>query len=427
MHLLDEARIESLVTFENKGIFDAIDNRYNFGVVTFENQGQTDDLHAIFKQRDLDILQSLDKDGLDISRRVLAEYSSEARIFPYLTSQEEADVLDTILQQPTVSEEIGDSWFVNPYAELHRGSDTDRFVESEEDGDYPVYGGSNIFQFAHDPIYIENLERIKFWSVDESRSKENSAKWRVREKNLPKLKRAIYDEFDGTGSQVGFVNDLLEDTRGQDLSEEDVLLDCTTYRIAYRDIARSSDERTMITTVLPPGVVAHDKAPTFRPYKINPSQEDLEESPLHGVYEKVFEPEELFVATGLLNSIPFDFIMRTKVDSTVVFYKLKESQAPRLTKGDEWFDYIWTRAAKLNCYGDDFEDMREQLGQIEPATTEEERRRLQAELDAAAFHAYGLNREQTKFVLDDFHQVQNPRLMDDDYFDTVLEKYDSLA
>jgi hypothetical protein len=45
----------------------------------------------------------------------------------------------------------------------------------------------------------------------------------------------------------------------------------------------------------------------------------------------------------------------------------------------------------------------------------------------AAFHAYGLDRDQTAFVLDDFHQVQNPRLMDDDYFEMVLEKYDTLG
>ncbi|MCU4716610.1 hypothetical protein [Halapricum hydrolyticum] len=61
------------------------------------------------------------------------------------------------------------------------------------------------------------------------------------------------------------------------------------------------------------------------------------------------------------------------------------------------------------------------------ATSEKELRKVQAELDAAAFHAYDLDREQTAFVLDDFHQVQDPRLMDDGYFEMVLEKYDDLA
>jgi len=69
--------------------------------------------------------------------------------------------------------------------------------------------------------------------------------------------------------------------------------------------------------------------------------------------------------------------------------------------------------------------MCERLGGIDPVTDMSERREVQAEIDAA-FHAYGLDRDQTKFVLDDFHRVQNPRLMDEDYFEMVLEKYDDL-
>ena len=45
----------------------------------------------------------------------------------------------------------------------------------------------------------------------------------------------------------------------------------------------------------------------------------------------------------------------------------------------------------------------------------------------AAFHAYGLDREQTKFVLDDFHRVQSPRVISEAYFGSVLEYYDGLA
>jgi hypothetical protein len=85
----------------------------------------------------------------------------------------------------------------------------------------------------------------------------------------------------------------------------------------------------------------------------------------------------------------------------------------------------WTRAARLNCYGDEFEEMRERLG-VEPTTAESERRELQAEIDAAAFHAYGLSKEETEFVLYDFHQVENPRVMDDAYFEMVKRKYKAL-
>jgi len=178
--------------------------------------------------------------------------------------------------------------------------------------------------------------------------------------------------------------------------------------------------------VIPPDVVCTNTLHTIRPYNINPDEEDLQDSPLHSVYERVFTDQSLFVALGLINSIPFDYLMRTKIDTHIVMYKFKESQVPRLTEGDEWFDHIWQRAARLNAYGEEFEEMRDRLGGIEPATDPDEREQVQAELDAASFHAYGLNREQTEFILDDFYQVNNPRRMTDEYFDLVLEKYDEL-
>lgn len=65
----------------------------------------------------------------------------------------------------------------------------------------------------------------------------------------------------------------------------------------------------------------------------------------------------------------------------------------------------------------DFSDFRTEVSEdqvdavieaIEPATDPDEREELQAELDAATFHAYGLDREQTQLILDDFHRVRDP-------------------
>jgi hypothetical protein len=245
-----------------------------------------------------------------------------------------------------------------------------------------------------------DIEPPEFWSVDEDSNPEKSAKYRVREKNLRKLKRGLYDAFDGSGSQIGFVNNLLEKHRGEELSEQDVLLDCTEHRIVFRDVARASDERTIIASVIPPGTVCTNTLHTIRPYEINPTEEDLQHSPVHSAYDRVFTDKSLFVALGLINSIAFDYLMRTKVDTHIVMYKFEESQVPRLTEGDEWFDHIWTRAAKLNCYGEEFAEMRDRLD-LEPVTAPDKRERLQAELDAGAFHAYGLDRDQVEFILDD--------------------------
>lgn len=118
--------------------------------------------------------------------------------------------------------------------------------------------------------------------------------------------------------------------------------------------------------------------------------------------------------------------MRTKVDTHIVKYKFLEAKVPRLTDGDNRFHYIAERAARLNCYGKEFAEMRERLGGIDPVIDREERHEIQAEIDAAAFHSYGLKRQDVQFVLNDFHRVQDPRLMTEDYFDLVIKKFDVL-
>jgi len=426
MQLLNETRIDVLAHFMNHGIFDGIDTRYKFSVLTFENRGSTDEVSSIYREGEVEVLRNISEVAFGTSRTVLESYSKEARSFPLLKSQKDSEVMEKIVTHDPISQPNGDTWRANPYRELDRTNDSNLFVEDESEGEYPVLGGKNIHLFAYNSSYF-GIDPPEFWSVEEDVDPEQSAKRRVREKNFRKLKRGVYDAFDGTGSQKSFVNDLLEDNRGEPLSNDDVLLDCTEYRIVYRDITSSTNERTIIASVIPPGVVCHNKLHTIRPYEVDPSESDLSSNPLHSVYSCIFTDKELFVAVGLINSIPFDFLMKTKIDTTVVMYKFRESQVPRLTEGDEWFDYIWTRAARLNCYGEEFAEMRERLGGIEPVLDVAERREVQAEMDAAAFHAYGLDHDQTAFVLGDFHRVQSPRLMDEDYFQLVLEKYEKLA
>jgi hypothetical protein len=433
MQLLNETSVQSIIEFENNGIFD-IHKQQRFAVITFKNSGRTEDLWGVFDQKDTRPFTNLEEFGLHLPRRVLAEYSPEARIFPWVKSQREVEVLDKILQHPPLSAQVEDAWSINLLPEeLNETRDKRKgyFDQDVDNPDYPVYTGSNVFQYQYDDTLSDANDPPTYWSVEEDRDPDSSAKRRIREKrfNAGEPKRALYDDFGGPStskSQIGFVNDLLTKHRGEELSEKDVLLDSSEYRIAYRDVASSTNERTMIATVLPKDVLCVHTLATFRPYEINPTEDNLKQSPLHGVYDRRFSDHELFVALGLINSLSFDYLMRTKTDKHLVEYKLLESKLPRLTEGADWFYYISKRASQLNCYGEEFTEMRDRLGGINPVTDEQERRELQAEIDAAAFHAYGLNRRDVEFILNDFHRVSDPRIMTDAYFDMVFEKYDVL-
>jgi hypothetical protein len=426
-HLLSNTTIGYIVGFENHGIFDEIHNQYKFGVVTYKNSGSTDQLRVKFLNRDPTVLQNVEEETFNVPVEVLKDYSPQTTIFPQITEEEEVPLLRKIVRNPPINEPIKNEWYIDLYKEeLNRTRDSDRFVEDESEGDYPVYGGGNIWQFAYDNTFWDNIESPTLWSVEEDVDADKSAKQRVREKNSKRLKTAIYEAFDGTGSQISFVRDLLDKYRGKEFSEEDVLLDCSTHRIGIREISNNTNERSSVAAVLPSGVVCHHKCPTIRPYEINPSEEELKEIPAHGVYDRIFTDQELFAALGILNSLPFDYIVRTKLDTSLSMNMFEECQAPRLTEGDEWFESIWTRSAKLNCYGEEFEEISDRLD-IDPVSDTEERKTLQAEIDGAMFHAYNFDRSETSFMLEDFHKVQNPRMMTDEYFELVLEKYDELA
>ncbi|QAU14558.1 type II restriction endonuclease subunit M (plasmid) [Halorubrum sp. BOL3-1] len=433
--LVNNSSIHSMVGFRNGNIFEDVDNRYKFGITVLKNSGESESIPGVFMQDDLSVLLSLNENIVDIPISLLEDYSPEAQIIPYVKSAEEVDALSEMCEYPPTYHDIEGKWKLDPYSELHGTSDNDRFVTNPDDGDYPVLGGRNVYQYNYDSEFVDDLDLYQYWSVDERVSTDDSAHYRIREKMYNShqpdvgLKKAIWKEFggeDSSESQIDFVNRIIQRHRSHELSVEDIRLDCNKPRIVIRDVARPTDERTAIAAVIPEDYVCHNTLHTIRAYDLQPTEEALSEFPMHGVYNEIFTTEELFAALGLLNSIPVDFLMRTKVDTHIVQFKFDETHIPRLTAGDDWFEYVSKRAAKLNCYGDGFVDIRSELD-IDALTDAEERQECQAEIDAAAFHTYELDEDTTTEILDNFHRVEDPRRMTEDYFSLVSEKYEELA
>jgi hypothetical protein len=419
-HLLENTNLKHVVGFENKGIFEGVHSSKKFAIVTFKNSGSSDGFEGVFMKRDVRFLRKVENHLIWIPRTLIENFAPEAGLFPFVTSETHRDVLTKLVKNPQLRKRSDDNWYLDLYRELDRTNDKDRFITDSTKADYPVFGGSTIYQFIYDN------EEPEFWSLNENKSSNKSAKKRIREKDKKNLKTSIYEAFDGTGSQKGFVNELLQEHRGKPLQEDDVLLDCTEYRMVYRHTTGPANERSLIVAVIPKDVVCHNALTTIRPYKIQPSKEDLSNECLYTMYEDIFTKEELFVASGLLNSIPTDYLIRSKVEENINMFHILGTQVPRLTEGNKWFDFISNRAARINCYGEQFTELRSALN-IKPVESEQERRKMQIELDAGAFHAYGLSEEEVEFVLNDFYKVDNPRMMTQAYFERVLEEYVSLS
>jgi hypothetical protein len=176
----------------------------------------------------------------------------------------------------------------------------------------------------------------------------------------------------------------LHDLAGKPLS----IVNTQYYRAACREIARSTDERTVIAAMLPPGVVCgHTISVERRPARRSNAAS--------------------LCLIGVMNSFPFDWMLRQKAAAHVSLYILSDLPSPRLSPDAELF--LAHAALRLSCNHRGFLALwREQLGpRVSPHSWpviagDENRWKLRAAMDAIVAHAYGLNRVDYQRILSSF-------------------------
>jgi hypothetical protein len=178
--------------------------------------------------------------------------------------------------------------------------------------------------------------------------------------------------------------------------------------LGWRDIARSTDEHTMVCCVLPRVAVGH-KLPLA-----------LTHAPPH-----------LLIAN--LSSFVFDYVLRQKMSGTSVSYFILKQQ-PVLspsTYGD-WAGWIRERVLELTYTAWDMEPFARDLGDDGPPLRWDEERRflMRAELDALYFHLYGIPRDDVDYIMETFPIVKRKDIAAHNTYrtkDKILEIYDQMA
>ncbi len=164
------------------------------------------------------------------------------------------------------------------------------------------------------------------------------------------------------------------------------------YALGFRDIARPTDVRTMIASIVPWAGYGN-KLPLLRVDDASPA----------------------YHLVANLNSICFDYVTRQKIQGTTMNLFILE-QLPVIAPddynrrfGDETArDLVRRHVLRLTYTAHDMEPFARDLGHLGPPFKwdEEERRHLRARLDALYFHLYGLNRDDAAYVLDTFPIVR---------------------
>jgi hypothetical protein len=162
------------------------------------------------------------------------------------------------------------------------------------------------------------------------------------------------------------------------------------YRLVFRDIARSTDERTMIACVAPPGVVFGHTATVERAPWARANADAL-------------------VLCAVFNSFPFDWLARQKASTHLSLYLLDALPMPCLGAAERRF--LAHAALRLSCNHAGYAALwQEQLGGERDVAFS--RRDLRAQIDAVVAHAYGLDRSSYARVLDGFSHRSDPAAAD---------------
>lgn len=184
---------------------------------------------------------------------------------------------------------------------------------------------------------------------------------------------------------------------------------------SWRDVGPS--ERTFIGTILPPTAMGHAS-----PYLTT-------DIPV----------KDALALSTVLSSLVVDYAVRQK-SSRMTFFIVE--QLPMLKRaqleeapawlGEEIIVWLNKRAIELFYTNWELQGLANSIGmKVPPFRWDPSRRQvLQAEIDAAIIHLYGLNREQTDWILDSFTVLRKYEERDHNEFRTkrlVLTTYEAMA
>lgn len=336
----------------DKWIFESVDGRQMVGFTVIEKSDEHKVCFAGPVTDHAELAQALT--GLvEVEAEELASWSEGAK-FPLLPDSKCSDVFAQVNRSPRFGAMDGEAKF-RPTYELHASSDKSlmEFDVEEPMGRIPVWGGAtyNIWEPSTEaPKAYAQSEKLRTFLTDKVTKAQSSNK-------------SVYF--------------------GMDYNADNLPMDHA--RISFRMVTNSTNNRTVICCLIPPGVTTEHSAQLI-------------------VTKQGGEKAEAFLI-GVMSSIPFDWVARRWVDLNVTFDILNDLPVPLYDTSNALVIQLINVAGRLAARDERYENWANAVGV--PAGTLSDRISREnaiAEVDAIVGALYGLSREQLRHVFEHFHK-----------------------
>lgn len=358
--LFDHAQVDTIISLANERfIFEEVDHRVCFAFLNFTKGGKTEKLRASFRinpreairAEDFEPFVHDDSNFLEYSDELIRRMSPDARALLELHDQADVAIVSKLMAFPPVGEIMPGLWNLRLTNEFHMTNDSDLFLAEGGTGRLPLVEGKMINQFVSDAA------PPKYW-IEESAARTRLAG--ARQSDTP-----------------------------------DRTFDYQSARFAFREIARSTDSRSIIATILPPGVFANHKLMLGR----------VADLPVAA----------MMYVVGVANSVVFDYLARQRITSSVSMFTFYQLPMARLSVDDPALRQIASRSARLICTRPEFDALAETsgLGSHHAGVTDlVGRAALRAEIDGLVAHLYGLTEDEFAHILATFPLVPQAAKVD---------------
>lgn len=339
-------------------VFDDAEHRYTIGLISLR---KGEDHAGVIRLRGPYPSHARYDAGYD---EPPAQFSTEAfrtwtqtASFPLLPSPEAADVFIKLRAHPRLDEEGGE-WLAKPAAEFHATNDKKHMVLEEEPpvGAWPVYKGASF------DLWNPDTGAYYAWADPEHVTEVLQTKRR----NQQRLARSAFSAFSA------------------EWAGDPATLPCLHPRIAFRDISRATDTRTVRAALVPGELVLTNKGPYF----VWPQGDTTDQAYLLGV----------------LASIPLDWYARRFVEVSMNFHILNAFPIPRPERDDSLRNEVVEIAGRLAACDERFSEWAAEVGVPVGSVSEDEKPGLIARLDAAVALLYGLDEDDLRVVYSTFHE-----------------------
>ena len=156
--LFEETNVTGLYGFENrKAIFEGVDSRFKFVVLTYEKGKHTKQFPAAFMRHEVAELEHFPaEDNVKIRVDLVRRSSPSSLSVTEFKNELDVRILEKLLGFPFLSEKLPDAWNLKLYREFDMGIDSDLFHDEPAPDRLPLYEGKMMHQFQHDfaaPVY----------------------------------------------------------------------------------------------------------------------------------------------------------------------------------------------------------------------------------------------------------------------------------